>query len=52
MLKWFTGVKLIVHSHNIEGLRWKTLGKWWWKGLWIYEKWVHRQADLQLFQTG
>ena len=50
MLKWFTGVKLIVHSHNMEGLRWKTLGKWWWKGLWLYEKWVHRQANYNFFK--
>lgn len=49
-LKWATGVKLIVHSHNIEGTRWKTLGKWWWKGLWLYEKWVHRQADYSFFK--
>ncbi|WP_276485376.1 glycosyltransferase [Paraflavitalea pollutisoli] len=45
-----TGVKLIVHSHNIEGTRWKTLGKWWWKGLWQYEKWVHRQAEYNFFK--
>jgi len=49
MLKWTTRVKLIVHSHNTEGLRWKTLGKWWWKILWYYEKWVHRQADYNFF---
>lgn len=50
LLKWFTGIRLIVHSHNIEGTRWKTLGKWWWKGLWIYEKWVHRRADYNFFK--
>jgi glycosyltransferase involved in cell wall biosynthesis len=49
LLKWFTGVKLVVRSQNIEGLRWKTLGKSWWKLLWHYEKWVHRQADLSFF---
>ena len=49
LLKWFYGVKLVVHSHNIEGLRWKTLGKWWWKILWRYEKFVHRQADYNFF---
>jgi hypothetical protein len=48
-LKWSTGVKLMVHSHNIEGRRWKTLGKWWWKLLWLYERWVHRQADYNFF---
>jgi len=50
MLKWFTGVKLIVHSHNMEGYRWRTLGKWWWKILWVYEKWVHRRADFNFFK--
>lgn len=50
MLKTFTGTTLIVHSHNIEGLRWKTLGKWWWKILLQYEGWVHRNADLNFFK--
>jgi polysaccharide biosynthesis protein PslH len=49
LLKWFCNVKLIVHSHNIEGLRWKTLGKWWWKILWSYEKFTHRKADYNFF---
>jgi polysaccharide biosynthesis protein PslH len=49
LLKWICGVKLIVHSHNIEGLRWKMLHKWWWRILWFYEKWTHRQADYNFF---
>ena len=49
LLKWFCGIKLIVHSHNIEGLRWKTLGKWWWKILWGYEKFTHKKADYNFF---
>jgi len=49
LLKWFTGVKLIIHSHNIESLRWKTLGKWWWPVLWQYEKLTHRVADYNFF---
>lgn len=49
LTKWFCGVTLIVRSQNIEGLRWKTLGKWWWKLLWHYERWVHRQADHNFF---
>jgi polysaccharide biosynthesis protein PslH len=44
LLKWFCRVKLIVHSHNIEGLRFKSVGKWWWGILWNYEKWVHKSA--------
>ncbi len=49
-LKWSTGVKLVVHSHNMEGLRWKSLGKWWWKWLWRYERWTHRHADYNFFK--
>ena len=49
LLKWFTGVKLVVRSHNIEGLRWKALGKWWWNILWHYEKYVHKQANYNFF---
>jgi polysaccharide biosynthesis protein PslH len=46
LLKYFCGVKLIIHSHNIEAERFKTVGKWWWKILWQYEKYVHRKADF------
>jgi polysaccharide biosynthesis protein PslH len=49
LLKMFCGVKLIVHSHNIEGNRWKTLGKWWWRILWNYERITHRKADYNFF---
>lgn len=51
LLKKSTGVKLIVHSHNIEGNRFKTVGKWWWKILSAYEKWTHRNADYNFFVT-
>jgi glycosyltransferase involved in cell wall biosynthesis len=49
LLKKMTSTKLIVHSHNIEGLRFKTIGKWWWKLLWTYERFTHRQADYNFF---
>ena len=49
LLKWITGVKLIVHSHNIESTRWKSLGKWWWTILWQYEKCTHRRANYNFF---
>lgn len=49
LLKKICGVKLIVHSHNIEGIRWKSLNKWWWRVLWKYEKTTHRQADYNFF---
>lgn len=49
LLKWFCKVKLIVHSHNIEALRFKSIGKWWWRFLWHYEKFTHRQANHNFF---
>jgi glycosyltransferase involved in cell wall biosynthesis len=49
LLKKFCAVQLVVHSHNIESLRWKGLGKWWWRFLWNYEKITHQQADFNFF---
>lgn len=49
LLKKFCRVKLIVHSHNIEALRFKSTGKWWWRMLWRYERAVHRSADHSFF---
>ncbi|MEP7237402.1 MAG: glycosyltransferase [Ferruginibacter sp.] len=49
LLKWSCKVKLIIHSHNIESLRFKTMGKWWWGILWHYEKMAHRNADNNFF---
>ena len=49
LLKKCCGIKLVVHSHNMEGNRWKSLGKWWWSILWGYERWVHRRADYNFF---
>jgi len=46
LLKKFCSVKLIAHSHNIEAERFRTTGKWWWKILWHYEKYVHGHADF------
>jgi glycosyltransferase involved in cell wall biosynthesis len=46
LLKKFCKVKMIVHSHNIESERFKTVGKWWWKILWHYEKYIHQKADF------
>lgn len=46
LLKYFCKVKLIVHSHNIESQRFRTIGKWWWKILWYYERFVHRHSDF------
>lgn len=49
LLKWFCGIRLIVHSHNIESTRFKSMGKWWWGILWHYEKAVHFRANHNFF---
>ena len=49
LLKRFCHIKLIVHSHNLEAGRFKSMGKWWWGILWHYEKMTHRKADLNFF---
>jgi polysaccharide biosynthesis protein PslH len=49
LLKSFMGVKLIAHSHNIESIRFKSMGKWWWKIMHIYENWVFHISDNCFF---
>ncbi len=46
LLKRFCKIKLIVHSHNIEAERFRATGRWWWKILWHYEKYIHTHADF------
>lgn len=45
------GLKLIVHSHNIEYERFRVMNKWWWRALYLLEKKTHRAADLSMFKT-
>ena len=49
LLRSSCNIKLVVHSHNMESLRFKSTGKWWWGILWQYEKFVHRKADMNFF---
>lgn len=51
LLKKSTGITLVVRSHNIESVRFKSIRKWWWKILWSYEKFIHRSADMSFFIT-
>ena len=51
LLKYFCKVKLIAKSHNIESLRFKSVGKWWWGILWHYEKLIFQKADKAFFIT-
>lgn len=48
-LKIVTGKKIFIRSNNIEYLRFKSMGKWFWQMLYIYEKWTYRIADLVIF---
>ena len=41
----------IIHSHNIEYLRFKEMKKIWWPLLYWLEKRSHQSADLSLFKT-
>ena len=42
-------VKFVVHSHNIEYMRSRSIGRWWWKALKWYETWVYKKADTIFF---
>ncbi|MCH5596830.1 glycosyltransferase family 4 protein [Niabella ginsengisoli] len=50
-LKKYAGLKLIIHSHNIEAARFKSMRKWWWRIMHHYEKFAHRHADFNFFIT-
>lgn len=49
LLKLLTGKKIFMRSNNIEYLRFKSMGKWFWQMLYVYEKWTYRAADLVIF---
>ena len=49
LLKHTTNITWVVHSHNIEYMRSKSIGRWWWKALMWYERWVYRHADVVFF---
>lgn len=49
MLKKTLPITLVVHSHNIEYMRSKSIGRWWWQALKWYEQWVYRVADRIFF---
>jgi glycosyltransferase involved in cell wall biosynthesis len=51
LCRLFMPQKLIIHSHNIESERFKSIGKWWWKILWFYEGFAYRQANIVWFKT-
>ncbi len=46
-----TGVNVIIHTHNIEYQRFRSMGKWWWPVLNRYEKRSFQKADHIFFIT-
>lgn len=48
-LKLVTRKSIFMRSNNIEYLRFKSMGKWYWTLLYIYEKWTYRVADMVIF---
>lgn len=49
LLKRSLPITLVVHSHNIEYMRSKSIGRWWWKALKWYERWTYKKADIVFF---
>lgn len=45
LLKKLLGIPLLIHTHNIEYLRFRSLRKTWWPLLRAYETWVLKIAD-------
>ncbi len=50
-IKKRTGIRTIIHTHNIEYQRFRSVGKWWWPILRTYERKCLRSADAVLFIT-
>ncbi|MDQ3276728.1 MAG: glycosyltransferase, partial [Bacteroidota bacterium] len=51
LLKKWTGVPFMIHSHNIEASRFRQMGKRVWKAYLNYERWIHRKGDFSFFKT-
>lgn len=51
LCKQLLPVKWVIHSHNIESMRFRQLKKWWWRLLYSFEKWTFRKADAVFFKT-
>jgi glycosyltransferase involved in cell wall biosynthesis len=49
--RMLTGVRLVVHAHNIESKVFRDNGRWWWRAVGLLERAVYRRADLVLFKT-
>lgn len=49
VLRFTTKNKIAIRSHNIEYLRFKSMGKWFWQMLYIYEKYAYKAAHQVFF---
>ncbi len=49
MIKKSLNITWIIHSHNIEYMRSRSIGRRWWRALKWYEGWVYRHADAVFF---
>lgn len=52
MARWLARkhhLPFIIHSHNIEALRFRQMNRPWWKLYLAHEKWIHRQANFSFF---
>lgn len=49
LLRRWTRKPFIIHSHNIEALRFKQMNRWWWNYYLRYERWIHQKADHNFF---
>lgn len=43
------GLRIVIFSHNLEYRRWRTIGKWWWPGMYVTEWGAYRWADRVFF---
>lgn len=51
LLRWFTGKPFVIRSHNIEAYRFRDSGRFWWRWYYVYERYIHRKANHNLFIT-
>lgn len=49
LIRRTSSVQWVVHSHNIEFMRSRSIGRWWWKGLKWYERLIYKLSDINFF---
>ncbi len=52
LLRMITGKPFVIHSHNIEALRFKMQGRIYWRIYAWYEKKIHQLCNYQFFKCG